>query len=85
MTPQPRRRELNSSLPVHSAEQAFIVTVGLPMGTQAETNRHCEQVLAAIRRTGYQAGPTSNESMRTTAEQMALVDGIAANDLPEGE
>lgn len=69
--------KLNQSRPMHSADQAFIVTVGLPMGSQAETNRHCEIVLRAIERAGYLAGATSDEAMRTIAEQRTLVDGIS--------
>lgn len=68
--------DVNQSIPVHDARQALIVTVGLPMGTQAETNRHAEIVLRAIRRAGYQAGATSNEAIRAISEQQALVDGL---------
>lgn len=58
------------------AGQAFIVTVGVPMGTQAETNHHCAAVLRAITRAGYRAGPASNDSMRAIVDQMDLIDGI---------
>lgn len=67
---------LNQSRPMHDAAQAFIVTVGLPMGSQAETNRHCEIVLRAIERAGYLAGATSTDVMKTIAETQNLVDGM---------
>lgn len=69
----------NQSIPLHTADQAFLVTVGLPMGTQAETNRHCEIVLRAIERAGYHAGATSEEAMRVIAEQKRLVDGLTVD------
>lgn len=79
MTPQPRR-PLNQSKPMRAADQAFIVTVGVPMGSQAETNRHCETVLRAIERAGYHAGPTSEEAIVAIADQKRLVDGLVVND-----
>lgn len=61
---------------MHNADQALLITVGLPMGTQAETNRHAEIVIRAIERAGYHAGATSEEVIQTIAEQKRLVDGL---------
>lgn len=75
----------NQSIPMHRADQAFIVTVGVPMDSRAGTNRHCEIVLRAIERAGYHAGPTSDEAIKTIAEQQQLVDGMAVNRQPDSE
>jgi hypothetical protein len=75
----------NQSIPMQRADQAFIVTVGLPMDSIAGTNRHCEIVLRAIERAGYHAGPTSNEAIQTIAEQQELIDGMAVNRQPDTE
>jgi hypothetical protein len=72
----------NQSIPMHQADQAFIVTVGLPMGSAVETKRHCEIVLRAIERAGYHAGPTGDEAMKIIAEQQQLINGMVS-DRPE--
>jgi hypothetical protein len=69
----------NQSIPMQRADQAFIVTVGLPMGSAAETNRHCEIVLRAIERAGYHAGASSNEAIQTIAEQQQLINGMVGD------
>lgn len=74
---------LNQSIPQHTADQAFIVTVGLPMGSQAETNRHCEIVLRALGRAGYLAGATSDDAIRVIAQQQTLVDGMVRDLEPD--
>lgn len=71
--------QINRTFPRQSADQAFLVTVALPMGTQAQTNRHAERVLRAIERAGYKAGATSDEVIQIIAEQKRLVDGLVEN------
>lgn len=72
-----RAVNLNASLPKVPAEQAFIVTVGVP---HDNTQSHCSRALQALERAGFRAGPTTNESIRAIASMAELVDGLAQFD-----
>lgn len=73
---------LHSSRPKHPAEQAFIVTVGVP---SERTQEHCGRALQALDRAGYQAGPTSDQTIETIATQQRLVNGLARDAEPGAE
>jgi len=73
--------EINRSLPKVEAGQAFIVTIGVP---HEDTQKWSDRALRALERAGFQAGPTSNETIKLIADQVRLVDGLAANDPPGG-
>lgn len=72
---------LNQSIPRTPAEEAFIVTVGV---SHANTRADCTRAINVLRSAGFEAGPTSDESIETIAQQKRLVDGLVAND-PPGE
>lgn len=63
-------------------QEAFIVTVGVRGG--AFRKRDCDRALAALRRDGFMAGPTSEESLIALAEQAKLTLALEANDEEPG-
>lgn len=64
------------------AEEAFIVTVGVP---HEKRNTHCRRVLELLERAGYRAGQTSNEALIVAAHQASQVAELANNDPEEGD
>ena len=72
-----RAVNLHGSLPKVPAEQAFIVTIGVP---HDDTQSHCRRALQALERAGFHAGATSTGSIKQIAELAELVDGIAQFD-----
>lgn len=59
------------------AEEAFVVTVGV---SHRNKDADCARVLHLLERAGYQAGPTSDDSLLTLAEQVRLNQELADND-----
>jgi hypothetical protein len=59
------------------AEQAFVVTVGVP---HKNTQAHCKRALTVLHQAGYEAGPTSNESLLALADQVQLTTQLEEND-----
>lgn len=50
------------------AEEAFVVTVGVPGGAQRQL--HCKRALTVLHQAGYRAGPTSNDAILALAEEV---------------
>jgi hypothetical protein len=61
------------------AEEAFIVTVGVP---SARRQSMCNLALRVLRNYGFECGPTSEESLITLGRQAALTKQLAENDPP---
>lgn len=59
------------------AEQAFVVTIGVP---HADTQAHCKRALTVLKQAGYLAGETSNDSLIALAEQAKLNNKLKEND-----
>lgn len=49
------------------AEEAFVVTVGVP---HQHRDAFCKRVLTVLKQAGYQAGPTSNEAILALADEV---------------
>lgn len=60
-----------------AVEEAFVVTVGVPHNAR---DAHCRRVLKVLEQAGYQAGPTSGDSILELARQEQAVRELAAND-----
>lgn len=64
------------------AEEAFVVTVGVPHDDR-QRRAHCQRIQVVLRQAGYQCGPTSGDSILELAEQERLTRALAANDLED--
>jgi GTP cyclohydrolase FolE2 len=60
-----------------AADEAFIVTVGVP---HRHRDTHCSRALRVLQQAGYAAGPTSDESILELATQVRLVQALKEND-----
>lgn len=59
------------------AEQAFVITVGVP---HEHTDAHCKRAITVLNQAGFRAGPTSNEALLALADQVALTTALEEND-----
>lgn len=64
------------------AEEAFVVTVGVPHD-ERQRNAQCRRALTVLQQAGFQCGPTSGDSILQLAEQETLNRELAANDSQE--
>lgn len=65
--------------PTVPAEEAFIVTVGVPHDERQRV-AHCQRAQLVLRQAGYTCGPTSGDSILELAEQEKLNRELASND-----
>lgn len=54
-------------MPRVAAQEAFVVTVGVP---HAKRQAHCSRVLTVLKQAGYQAGATSNDAILALAQEV---------------
>lgn len=54
-----------------AAQEAFVVTVGVPSENRQV---HCRRVLTVLDQAGYRAGPTSNEAILALAAEVHRID-----------